>query len=744
MSIWSRTFAASTALLLLLKVPVSAQTGWPSERPPRPLPATEATYPPFHLQMLANGMLVVAVPHHEQPSISMRVIVRAGSAYDPPDKLGVASLNAALLTQGTTHQTAVELNDEVDFIGAAIGAGAGNDLTFVNMVVMKDSFRRGLEIVADVLRRPAFAQEEIDRQRQQALSNLQVSLEDPAFVADSLFARLVYGFYPYGTGGSGTRETLTSITRQDLVTYHERYFVPNNTIIAVVGDITKEEAFAGVDSIFGDWPRQEVVVPTFTAPPEATRRLIIVNKADAVQTEVRVGNIGVPRGHSDYMALNLATRILGGEGANRLHQVLRTERGLTYGAQADMHALRLSGDFEASTNTRSEATGEVLRLIVDEFWRLQRERVSRRELSEAQAYLSGSFPLTIEVPDDIATQVLNVVFYGLPIQELESFRERVNAVTVDDVERVARFYFSPGRLSMVLVGDASAFVKDLKGLGFESYEVIEMNQLDLAAPDFKRSDTAGAQAVPGARGSARPGFDAKPAYRNTVATQAAADSNAEALLDRIIEAKGGYETLRAIRTITAVSIADMETARGLVATETTTYLQYPDKVRVETKLPDTAVVQVYNGKHAWVSDPSGVREVPEQSRREMASSFDRDTIAVLLGAKAGRLQIRVLPDVPNQSGERLRALEVAGLDVEPMVFYVDPRSYLIAKQTYRTRAPGASLIEEQFDDYQVVEGVQIAFTARVSRDGESVLERRLTRIRINEPLDAALFGRPSS
>src|SRR5438552_165339 len=164
------------------------------------------------------------------------------------------------------------------------------------------------------------------------------------------------------------------------------------------------------------------------------------------------------------MAVNLAIRILGGEGSNRLHQVLRTARGLTYGAQADMDTLKQSGDFEAETNTRSEATAEVLRLIVDEFWRLQRERVSERELADAKAYITGSFPLTIETPNAIATQILNVLFYGLPVSELQSFRERVNAVTPDDIQRVARAYLQPDRLSIVLVGNATAFQGQLRGI----------------------------------------------------------------------------------------------------------------------------------------------------------------------------------------------------------------------------------------------------------------------------------------
>src|SRR5438045_8143522 len=150
------------------------------------------------------------------------------------------------------------------------------------------------------------------------------------------------------------------------------------------------------------------------------------------------------------MAVNLAIRILGGEGSNRLHQVLRTARGLNYGAQAEFDTLKESGDFEAQTNTRSDATAEVLRIIVEEFWRLQRERVSERELADAKAYLTGSFPLTIETPDAIAMQVLNVIFYGLPIEQLQTFRERVNAVTVDDIQRVARLYLTPDRLPVGL------------------------------------------------------------------------------------------------------------------------------------------------------------------------------------------------------------------------------------------------------------------------------------------------------
>src|SRR5438034_11027090 len=175
-----------------------------------------------------------------------------------------------------------------------------------------------------------------------------------------------------------------------------------------------------------------------------------------------------------------------------------------------MNALKESGDFVAQTNTRSDATAEVLRLTFDEFWRLQRDQVSERELADAKAYLTGSFPLTIETPDAIAMQVLNVVFYGLPIEDLQTFRERVNAVSVEDVQRVARAYLKPDRLSVVLVGNAAAFGPSLKGVGFNTYETVELGSLDLTAADFKRAPgRAGAAAQP----RFRPASDRRVQYR---------------------------------------------------------------------------------------------------------------------------------------------------------------------------------------------------------------------------------------
>ena len=472
--------------VLLLSTSVDAQVWqWPSEPPPKPLPAREMTFPPYDVRTLPNGLQVVTVLQHEQPAVSIRLLVRAGSVDNSPNRPGVASFVASLLDRGTKTRSAQEIADTIDTIGGALGTGSGSDLTFVNAVVMKDSFGLVMELMGDLVRNPAFAQEEIERQRQQVLSELQVSQASPEYVANVVFDRLVYGFHPYGLPNRGTPNSLHAITRKDLENFHRRHFMPNNMILALVGDLTHQEAFATTEKVFGGWSEGTLPTQVSTQTPQPVGRVVVIDKPDAVQTEIRVGQLGIMRKHSDYMAVDMAFKILGGEGANRLHRVLRAERGLTYGASADIQALKHAGLFMAETDTRTEATGEVLGLILDEINTLRREFVGVRELADAQAYLAGHFPLTLETPDAIATRVLNAIFYELPVKEISTFPQRIRAVTAGDIQRAARTYIFPRQLSIVLVGRASGFLAQLSKVGFGEYEVIPIDELDFSSASLR-------------------------------------------------------------------------------------------------------------------------------------------------------------------------------------------------------------------------------------------------------------------
>lgn len=480
-----RLFVSAVAAGVLTICGADAQQ-WPSSLPPGPLAARPVDFPPYEIKTLTNGLQVLVVLHHEQPSVSFRLLIRAGAMQEPEDRPGVANFVAGLLSQGTKTRTAGQIADQIESAGGIIGAGSGNELSFVSGAVVKDQTDLMLALAADMVQNPAFSQDEIDRRRSQTLSSLDVSYDDPDYLANLVFNRLVFGYHPYGRPTEGTRESVRRLTRDDLVAYHRAWFVPNNALLAIVGDLTAEEAFAAAQKAFGGWERRDVpAVKAIEAPPP-TRRVVVIDRPGSAQTEIRVGHIAVARTHPDFVPLDLAIRILGGEGANRLFGVLRSDRGLTYGASADFNTYKSGGEIVAETDTRSAATGESLRLMVDEFFRLQRESVNPMELQGARDFLAGNFPLTIEAPSAIATQVLAHLFFGLDLSEIETYRDRVERVTTMDIQRVARQFLKPDQLSIVLVGDANAFAGQLKGLGFAEFERIPVADLDLNSPTLRR------------------------------------------------------------------------------------------------------------------------------------------------------------------------------------------------------------------------------------------------------------------
>jgi zinc protease len=706
----------------------SAQVpGWPTERPPRPLPARQSSFPAYQIRTLPNGLQVVAVSHHEQPAVSLRLLVRAGGAQDPSGKPGVAYLAASLLDQGTTTQNAERIASTIDSIGGAIGAGAGSDITFINAAVMKDSLGLALDLLSDLARHPAFAPEEIDRQRQQILSGLKVSYDDPDYLAGVVFDRLVYGFHPYGKPDSGTPESITAVTRQDLLAFHKRWFGANNAILAIVGDVTSEEAFSGAERAFGSWERVELPEVKPEEPPPPTRRVVVVDRPSAAQTEIRVGNVSLPRRHPDYLALDIATKILGGEGGNRLHRVLRSERGLTYGASADLNALKDTGNIVAETDTRSEKTAEALRLIVEEIVRLQRQRVQQRELSDAQEYLTGSFPLTVETPSAIALQVLNAVFYGLDLNELQTYRERVNAITVDDIQRVAQLYLHPDKLSIVLVGDASVFAKDLAGVGFDQVERIPIGELDLSSPDLRRHSTP------------RPGRLEPVVFRQSVT---AVEDRARALITRAIEAKGGLALLRSIQTVRIQSVATVQSDGINTDLPTTMTIRYPSSFRIDSTTPAGRLVQVFSAGRYWVQDSKGVHEAPESMAAVIRGNVQRDTVPLLLALMDGKITATATDTVEN--GHKMPTLEVALPGGSPLTLIFDPVTTLLARAKYRlSNPPGDVAVEETYSDYRDVKGLKVAFTTDVRRDGAPAVHRTLRTFEFNVPVDSALFTKPS-
>ena len=732
-----------SAALLACAASASAQTtAWPTERPPRPLPAREVKFPPYQIRMLPNGLQVIAVSQHEQPAVTLRLIVRAGSAQDPADRPGLAALAGSLLDQGTTTKTAEQVAQAIDSIGGAMGVGAGADLSFVNVAVMRDSLAVGLDLLADVARNPAFAPEEIERQRQQVASAMKVSYEDPDYIAGTVFDRLVYGFHPYGKPDLGTPGSLAAITRADMQAFHTRWFGANNAILAVVGDVTPDRAFAEAQRAFGNWTKVELPPARLADVPPPTRRVVVVDRPGAVQTEIRVGHIGLPRKHKDFLALDLAMKILGGEGGNRLHRVLRSERGLTYGAEATVHALRDAGDVVANTDTRSDTTAEALRLMVDEFARIRRERVHERELADAQAYLTGSFPLTIETPGAIALQVLNAVVFGLDLGELQTYRERVNSITPEDIQRVAQQYLHPDRLSIVLVGDANVFARQLPAVGFEQIERIPLSELDLNAPDLRRRSTRppGGGYMPVAL---RTAVTADPMRGTAQAMHTpSTDADAQTVIDKAIAAKGGLEVLRSIKTVKSASDLVFATPSGNAKVTATAWVRYPGQFRIDATGPDGLRIQTFDNGTAWMGDGTGADEAPPQVAASLQAGVQRDTVALLLALADRKVRARRVPDV-SIKGTPMWALEVDLVPAGRLTMLFDPKTGLLQQQRYGGTATEPAT-EESFSDYRNVNGIQIAYEMAVRREGQFPVRRTVRTFEVNVPIDPSFFRKPAA
>ena len=361
---------------------------------------------------------------------------------------------------------------------------------------MKDSFAAGLELLSDVVRNPAFNVEEIERQRQQTLSGLTVSNQDPDYVATTVFDRLVYGFHPYGLPSSGTPRDAGVDNGDDLHAFHERNFVPNNAILAVVGDVTADEAFANADRVLGSLgARKDLPEPTVTDPPPADPprrcRRQAGRRADRDSRRSPRASAQSPR----LLAMDLAIRILGGEGAIGCISACDGTRADVW--RSGRHGQRWHepatscGYRHADRSHRRRAAADRRRVLPAAARTRKRPRtVGRAGLPDGKLSADDRNARRYRYAD------LNVLFYGLPLSELETYRERVNAITPEDIQRVARTYLHPDRLSVVLVGNAAGFVPQLKGLGFDSYDLVSLRDLDVTTADLHRP---AAPAAPAAR-----------------------------------------------------------------------------------------------------------------------------------------------------------------------------------------------------------------------------------------------------
>ena len=458
----------------------------PAAAPPKPF-----SFPRAATRTLENGLRVYVVSDNEQPMVTVSVVLLgAGSINDPAGKPGVANVTADLLTQGTPSRSAQQIAQAIDFVGGALRANADNDGVTVVASVVKKDFNLAMDLVSDILLHPAFIKEELGRRRQQALSNLQVQYSDPGYVAGVLLNRIVYGQHPYGLPGSGTPGSLQKIGREDLVHFWRDRFTPDQALLAFAGDVSPETAFAAADKYLGktSWPRHESKPAAFPAPGSVEgMRIVLVDKPDANQTQIRVGRLGIPRNSPDYIPLYVTNRIFGGGFNSRLSTEVRQKKGLTYGAYSNFNSYKQAGEFSASTFTRTEATVEATKLVVDLIGKMSSGELGPTELDFARDYVAGVFPIQTETGEQVASRILGVVQYDLPADYNDTYQRKVLDVSPARVKEMAGRYFDPSNLDLVLVGNIKEFRAGIKN-AFPKAKIEELpfEKVDVLAANLRR------------------------------------------------------------------------------------------------------------------------------------------------------------------------------------------------------------------------------------------------------------------
>jgi zinc protease len=453
--------------------------------PPEAKPLGRVDFPSYEKHVLPNGLTVYALEYHKQPTVAVRLMITAGAERDPSSLPGVAAFTADLLNKGSKTRTATDIAEMIDQIGGSLEASSDMESTNISASALIDSVDVVFELMNDILMNPAFAQQELARAQQQAISNLVSNMQDANFLADAAFNRLVYGSHPYGHLETGTLTSIPKIRLEDLIKFHETYYAPGISALAIVGDLSTADEFKLAERWFGSWTKKEVALPENPPVPKLEgRRIVAIDKSDAVQTEIRVGHTTVGRKDPDYFNVLVASYILGGSGSGRLYQALRVERGLTYGAYTSVQPRRGPGLFYSTTNTRTPKTAETLNFMFEQLEKFRSGQLPPEELQNAKSFLIGSFPLSIEVPNSLANRLATIFLYDLGDNYLKTFRDRLADVRSADVLRIAMEKVSGENVAVVLVGKVNDFKSQLDGLG--SVVVIPLDKLDLDLPNLRK------------------------------------------------------------------------------------------------------------------------------------------------------------------------------------------------------------------------------------------------------------------
>ena len=688
----------------------------PAAGAPRPF-----EFPKAASKTLTNGLRVFVVTDHREPAVAARlVLLSAGSIKDPSSMPGVAQMTAALLTQGTEKRSAREIAETIDFLGGTLQATADRDGTTITLDVVKKDLGTGMDLMSDAVLHPAFAPDELDRQRQQVLSSLQVQYADPNYLATLVFARVLYGNSAYGLPEAGTPRSVQEFRRDDFVKFHDANYAPNGALLAFAGDITPDEAFAITEKYFGLWQKTSVAAD-IPAPGSLTtgQHIWLLDKPDAVQTQIRLGKFSIRRSDPDYLPLEVTNHIFGGSYNSRLNTEVRIKKGLTYDASSSLNAHRYAGSLSVNTFTRTETTVEALKLVMNLLGGMANGEITQRELNFARDYLAGVYPISCETAEQVADRVLIAAAFELPADYNQTYPAKVRAMSLDQVQATARKYFTARDLDIVLAGNVGAFRDSLKK-EFPDAQIVEIpfDQIDVVSPDLRA------------------------AKQESVVASPESLAQGQQILMAAAQAAGG-DSLRSVATLGFSESGKIYNPSGDQPLQVNWQVAYPDRSYGQVSLGSVNILQICDGSSSWLKFPDNVRDTTN-----VIGEFKRGI--ALFGGGWGIYQQVLAGNVSGQAlGEELigdkKTLGVAvQLPFAALNLYFDPDSHLLVAARYQSKGEEGDVENEQhWSDYRNVDGRQFAFATETNRKGLKLFDSMVESVKINPVVDPAIFTKPA-
>jgi zinc protease len=669
-------------------------------------PLSAIKMPPVKEAKLGNGMKLYLVEDHDYPTVDLRAMVGAGTIYDPADKVGLGEITGTVLrTGGTDKMTGDQIDELLESLGASIETGIQEGSGYVSVSVLKEDLDKGIELLADILMHPAFAQDKIDLAKIEQRSMISRRNDDIMGISDREYNCLIYGKEnPYARYPEYA--TIDAISKDDIVNFYQTYFHPNNIIFAAWGDFKSDELKKKLGRAFAGWKRQKMALPKKPGVDYKYRYTVnYIDKPDVNQSHIMMGHIGGLLSNPDYPALTVMNQILT---FDRMFKTIRTKEGLTYapwgyfGAEYDH-----PGVFSCGTQTKSESTVRAIRLMMDEIKRITREQVTNEELARAKDSFLNSFVFNFDSKAEIVYRLMTYAYYNYPPDFIQRTKAGVEAVTKADVLRVAKKYLHPDDLQILVVGNQKDFGEPLSSLG-------KVNTIDITIP--------------------------QPAGEKAPEAGAASVKRAKEVLEAAIAAHGGKEKLSAVKNFSAKGTMTQTTPMGEMSFDIEAIVVFPDKTSLNLQTPMGPVTMTVAGDEGWAGQGGKVGPLLPQQREEMLKDIKRDIFNIMSHPDAYKIQY---------SGEQLLDGKpchdiLVSRDDMTMHLLVDKASNLIDGTRYQSFVQGSPAeITTVLGNYRDVKGIQAPMKSTASAADKKLVDLDFTEMDFNVEVPPDTFVKPA-